>query len=79
MLLVIFAQRRGYAELSIFEGMGKNSQDEIYNDFAKLYRRFKALNRKKVGDYFFKETEDLVDKLCDYFEATVFKTEDEGG
>lgn len=47
------------------------SEDEITNDFAKLYRRFKALHRKRVGDYFFKETEDLVDKLCNDFEAKV--------
>jgi len=47
------------------------SEDEIYSDFAKLYRRFKALNRKKIGDYFFKETEDLVDKLCADFEASI--------
>jgi type I restriction enzyme R subunit len=49
------------------------SEDEIYSDFAKLYRRYKALNRKKVGDYFFKEMDDLVEKLCDDFEATVTK------
>lgn len=48
-----------------------SSETEIYADFAKLYRRYKAFNRKTVGDYFFKETEDLVDKLCDDFEATV--------
>lgn len=47
------------------------SEDEIYSDFAKLYRRFKALNRKKIGDYFFKETEDLVDKLCADFETSI--------
>lgn len=47
------------------------SEDEIYSDFAKIYRRYKALNRQAVGDYFFKETEDLVDKLCDDFEVTV--------
>lgn len=47
------------------------TEDEIYSDFSKLYRRYKALNRQTVGDYFFKETEDLVDKLCDDFEATV--------
>lgn len=47
------------------------SEDEIYNDFAKIYRRYKALNRQKIGDYFFKEMEDLVNKLCDDFEATV--------
>lgn len=47
------------------------SEDEIYGDFAKIYRRYKALNRQTVGDYFFKETEDLVSKLCDDFEITV--------
>lgn len=49
------------------------SEDEIYSDFAKLYRRFRALHKKTVWDYFFKETEDLVEKLCDDFEATVIK------
>jgi type I restriction enzyme R subunit len=47
------------------------SETEIYDDFAKIYRRYKALNRQVVGEYFFKETEDLVEKLCDDFEATV--------
>lgn len=47
------------------------SEAEIYDDFAKIFRRYKALNRLTVGDYFFKETEDLVDKLCDDFEVTV--------
>jgi len=47
------------------------SEAEIYDDFSKIYRRYKALNRQTVGDYFFKETEDLVDKLCDDFEVTV--------
>lgn len=46
-------------------------EDEIYEDFAKIYRRYRALNRQKVGDYFFKEMDDLVEKLCDDFEATV--------
>lgn len=47
------------------------SENEIYDDFAKIYRRYKALHRQAVGDYFFKETEDLVDKLCDDFECKV--------
>ena len=47
------------------------SEDEIYDEFAKIYRKYKILNRNKVGDYFFKETEDLVNKLCDDFEITV--------
>ncbi|CAD5984377.1 putative protein MJ1214 (plasmid) [Planktothrix agardhii] len=47
------------------------SEDEIYDEFAIIYRKYKALNRKKIGEYFFKETEDLLDKLCDDFEATI--------
>ena len=47
------------------------SENEIYDDFAKIYRRYKALYRQSVGDYFFKETEDLVEKLCDDFEKMV--------
>jgi type I restriction enzyme, R subunit len=47
------------------------SENEIYEDFAKIYRRYKILNRKKVGEYFFKETEDIVDKLCDDFETMI--------
>jgi type I restriction enzyme R subunit len=47
------------------------SENEIYDDFAKIYRRYKALHRQSVGDYFFKEMEDLVEKLCDDFEVTV--------
>ncbi|MCF6270998.1 MAG: DEAD/DEAH box helicase family protein [Melioribacteraceae bacterium] len=49
------------------------SEIEIYDDFAKIYRRYRALNRKKIGDYFFKETEDLTEKLCDDFEEWVKK------
>jgi type I restriction enzyme R subunit len=47
------------------------SEAEIYDDFSKIYRKYKALYRKKVGDYFFKEIEDLVNKLCDDFENLV--------
>jgi len=49
------------------------SENEIYDDFSKIYRRYRALYRTKVGDFFFKETEDLVDKLCDDFELTIKK------
>lgn len=47
------------------------SENEIYDDFAKIYRQYRALHRQRVGDYFFKETGDLVDKLCDDFEKIV--------
>lgn len=50
-------------------------EEEIYDDFGKIYRKYKILNRQKVGDYFFKEMEDLVNKLCDDFEVTVCNTE----
>jgi len=46
-------------------------EQEVYDDFAKIYRRYKAFNRKRVGEFFFQETEDLVDKLCDDFEMLV--------
>jgi type I restriction enzyme R subunit len=49
------------------------SETEIYDDFAIIYRRYRALNRSKVGDYFFKEMNDLVDKLCDDFEKQLLK------
>lgn len=52
------------------------SEDEIYDDFAKIYRKYKILNRRQVGDYFFKEMEDLVNKLCDDFEVIVRNTEE---
>jgi type I restriction enzyme R subunit len=44
------------------------SEDEIYDDFAKIYHRYRALKRSEVGDYFFNEMNDLVEKLCDDFE-----------
>ena len=50
------------------------SEYEIYDDFAKIYRQYRALHRPIVGDYFFKETEDLVEKLCDDFEGIARKT-----
>jgi type I restriction enzyme R subunit len=50
------------------------SEDEIYDDFGKIYRRYKAFNRQQVGDYFFKEMDDLVNKLCDDFEKAIRKS-----
>ena len=45
--------------------------DEIQEEFARIYRRYKILNRKKVGEFFFKEIDGIVKKLCDDFEATI--------
>jgi hypothetical protein len=43
------------------------SEDEIHADFAKIYRRYKGIYKPVVGEFFFKETADLIDKLCDEF------------
>ena len=48
-------------------------EDEIYVDFAKIYRKYKAFNRKKVGDYFFAVMEEFVEKLCDEFEGDAMR------
>ena len=50
------------------------SEEEIYDDFGKIYRRYKALNRHNVGDYFFKEMDELVNKLCDDFEKHLLES-----
>ena len=47
------------------------SEDEIYNDFRKIYNSF--LRRKKGDEwnFFKKNTKDLVEKLCDDFEEII--------
>ena len=49
----------------------KVPEEEIYEEFARIYIKSKILNQKTVGDYFFKETKGLVNKLCDDFEVRV--------
>jgi len=46
-------------------------EDEIHEEFASIYRRYRALHRRTIGEAFFKETGDILDKLCDDFERTV--------
>lgn len=64
----VYVEKSNEGERLIVKIKSHVSEDEIYSDFGKIYRRYKALFRKKVGDYFFKEMDDLVDKLCDDFE-----------
>jgi type I restriction enzyme R subunit len=47
------------------------TQEEIYSDFAKLYKKYVIINRKILGDFFIRETKDLLNQLCDDFERTV--------
>lgn len=48
------------------------SQDEIYRDFSKIYRRYIIIN-KDLGDFFKRETKDSLTQLCDDFERTIIK------
>ena len=46
------------------------TQDEIYNDFSKIYRKY-TIKNKDLGKFFIKETKDILSQLCDDFEREV--------
>ncbi|CAM1333371.1 DEAD/DEAH box helicase family protein [Tenacibaculum aestuariivivum] len=46
-------------------------EDEIYKDFEIIYKKYIRRNRKTLGQFFIKETEDIVNQLCDDFEKTL--------
>ncbi|NPD86374.1 type I restriction endonuclease subunit R [Lentimicrobium sp. L6] len=46
--------------------------EEIYDDFAKIYRKFIRRN-KDLGDFFLKETKDSLNQICDDFERLINK------
>lgn len=48
------------------------TSEEVYDDFAKIYRKFVRRN-KELGDFFIKETQDIINQLCDDFERTLIK------
>lgn len=50
-------------------------EDEVYNDFRKIYNSFVRRKKTEIGDFFVKETKDLVEKLCDDFEEMLRKEE----
>lgn len=49
------------------------SEDEIRDAFGRLYRTYRAVHRRSIGEHFFKETEDLIDKLSDDFVREVLE------
>ena len=51
------------------EGLAFDSE-QIYDDFAKLYRKF-IRRHKDLSEFFIKETQDIVNQLCDDFERTL--------
>ncbi|WP_417558603.1 DEAD/DEAH box helicase family protein [Mesoflavibacter zeaxanthinifaciens] len=46
-------------------------EEEIYKDFQIIYKRYIRRNKKSLGQFFVKETEDIVNQLCDDFEKTL--------
>lgn len=48
------------------------SQDEIYSDFSKIYRKYTIIN-KDLGEFFKRETKDSLTQLCDDFERILIK------
>ncbi len=50
------------------------SQDEIYNDFIKIYKRIVLTKRDELGEFFIKESKDLGNRLCDDFIKLLIKT-----
>lgn len=51
------------------EGLAFDSE-EIYNDFAIIFRKFIRRNNN-LGEFFIKETKEIVNQLCDDFERTL--------
>ena len=47
------------------------SNDEIYTDFSKLYRKY-TIKNKDLGEFFVRETKDIINQLCDDFEKSLF-------
>ena len=54
----------------ISDGGTAFSQDEIYKDFSRIYRKYIIIN-KDLGDFFKRETKDSLTQLCDDFERTL--------
>ena len=51
------------------DGLAFDSE-EIYDDFAKIYRKFIRRN-KDLGEFFKKESSEIVNQICDDFERTL--------
>lgn len=51
------------------DGLAFDSE-EIYEDFAKIFRKFIRRNNN-LGEFFVKETKEIVNQLCDDFERTL--------
>lgn len=52
------------------DGGSAFTQEEIYRDFERLYRKYTIIN-KNLGDFFKNETKDILNQLCHDFERTL--------
>jgi len=71
---LFFKYVREHKDFSTLKAKMKSVQfgeDEIYSDFRKIYNSFVRRKKKEVGEFFVKETKDIVDKLCDDFEESI--------
>ncbi|MAO49285.1 MAG: restriction endonuclease subunit R [Pusillimonas sp.] len=50
---------------------GTFDEEEIYSDFKKIFNKYIRRNKKSLGQFFIRETEDIVNQLCDDFEKTL--------
>lgn len=50
---------------------GAFDEEEIFEDFTKLYRRYVRRNRKELSDFFKRESGDILRQLMDDFERSV--------
>ncbi|MGL5508031.1 MAG: hypothetical protein ACRDB1_00310 [Microcoleaceae cyanobacterium] len=48
-----------------------DAYEDIYDEFHKIYRQYKVKYRDQVGNQFFQEMENFVNKLCDDFETYI--------
>jgi type I restriction enzyme R subunit len=56
----------------ITDGGSAFTQEEIHSDFERLYRKYTIIN-KDLGDFFKRETKDILNQLCDDFELDLKK------
>ena len=71
---LFFKYVREHKDFNILKAKIKSeqfSEDEIYIDFRKIYNSFVRRKKKEVGEFFIKETKDIVDKLFDDFEESL--------
>jgi type I restriction enzyme R subunit len=49
------------------------SDEEIYSDFTRIYRKY-TIKKKDLGEFFLRETKDILHQLCDDFERELKET-----